>query len=210
MFISRHFVFIHIPKTGGNFVREILENHAPESWELQRLEDHATHEQIPATHRELPRLSMVRNPFSWHVSWFHFQQKTPSDFFNEISQGGTLDFGATMRRAYSDGGLLANTSGALTETLLEALGQGLMGARIGKMEDMRTELPRLLAGCTTVPKPMQEAIEQLPRQNTSQHQHYSTYYDEELRDIVRTKDDPVFDFFGYEWEDAPASSNAGS
>ena len=203
MFISRHFVFIHIPKTGGNFVRELFERHAPESWELKRLEDHATYEQIPATHRELPRLAMTRNPFSWHVSWFHFQQKAPSDFFNEISQGQTLDFAATMRRAYTGNGLLANSSGALTQTMLEAIGQGLMGSRIGKMEDMRNELLRLLSGCTTVPASMQDAIERLPKQNTSKHNHYSSYYDEELRDIVRTKDAPVFDFFGYEWEDAP-------
>lgn len=205
MFLTQHFVFIHIPKTGGNFVRQVLEKHAPEGWEVQRFDDHATHEQIPATHRGLPRLAMVRNPFSWHVSWFHFQQKVPSDFFNEISQGGTLDFGATMRRAYTGDGLLANSSGALTQTLEGALGQGLNGARMGMMEDMRSELMRMLAECTTIPRSMAEAIEQMPRQNISQHDHYSTYYDPELRDIVRAKEAPVFDFFGYEWQDAPVT-----
>lgn len=203
MFLTRHFVFTHIPKTGGNFVRQILEDYAPATWELQKLEDHASHEQIPATHRELPRLAMARNPFSWHVSWFHFQQKNPHDFFQEISQGGTLDFGAAMRRAYTGDGRLANSAGALTQTLLEMLGQGLGGANIGMMEDMRKELLRLFAECTEVPRSMEEAIMKMPRQNTTQHNHYSTYYDQELRDIVRTKDAPVFDFFGYEWEDAP-------
>ena len=51
---------------------------------------------------------------------------------------------------------------------------------------------------------MASAIQQAPPQNTSKHRHYSSYYDEELRDLIRTKDAPVFDFFGYEWEDAPS------
>ena len=54
MFLTRHFVFVHIPKTGGNFVRELLEQHAPEDWQVQRLEDHLTYEHIPASHRDLP------------------------------------------------------------------------------------------------------------------------------------------------------------
>jgi hypothetical protein len=202
MFLTRHFVFVHIPKTGGNFVRQILEDHAPEQWQVQRLEDHATYDQIPSTHRDLPRIALARNPFSWHVSWFHFQQKNPHDFFNRISDGGKLGFAQSMRRAYTGDGPLANSSGALTQTLFEMLGQGLDGAVVGKMEGMRSELLRLFSLCTKVPQAMATAIEKMPPQNTSSHAHYSTYYDSELRDLIRAKDAPVFDFFGYEWSDS--------
>ncbi|MCK5941676.1 MAG: hypothetical protein KAI24_06890 [Planctomycetes bacterium] len=87
------------------------------------------------------------------------------------------------------------------------LGQGLEGATLGKMEQMRDELLRLFAACTDVPEPLARAIRELPPQNTSRHAHYSTYYDDELRRIVRAKDAPVFDYFGYEWEDGPAGDD---
>lgn len=204
MFLTRHFVFVHIPKTGGNFVREILERHAPPEWELQGLDTHATHDQIPPSHRDLPRLAIARNPFAWHVSWFHFQQRVQDEFFRRISDDGKLDFAGSMRRAYTAGGPLAQQAGALTQTLLDMLGQGLEGAKVGKMESLREDLLGMIGACTTVPPAMASAIQQAPPQNTSKHRHYSSYYDEELRDLIRTKDAPVFDFFGYEWEDAPS------
>ncbi len=203
MYLTRHFVFVHVPKTGGNFVRELLERYAPEDWHVQRLEDHLTHESIPASHRDLPRLAIARNPFAWHVSWFHFQQKNPSAFFDQISDGGALDFQASMRRAYTGDGPLANSSGALTQTLFDMLGRGLEGAKVGTMEALREDLLRLFSECVEVPRALREALEELPPQNTSRHAHYSTYYDDELRAIVRDKDAPVFDYFGYEWEEAP-------
>lgn len=204
MFLTRHFVFVHVPKTGGNFVREILEQHAPDDWQLQALEAHATWREIPPGHRDLPRLAFARNPFSWYVSWFHFQRKEArSEFFLRISDGGTLDFQTTMRRALTGDGPLAHSAGALTQTLLDMLGEGLEGARVGKMEQMREDMLRLFGECAEVPEAMARAIRELPPQNTSSHRHYSSYYDDELRRLVRDKDAPVFDFFGYEWEDAP-------
>jgi hypothetical protein len=203
MFLTRHFVFVHIPKTGGNFVHTILQDHAPPEWELQMADTHASHEQIPESHRHLPRLAFARNPFSWHVSWFHFQQRTRDEMFMNISDNGKLEFADSMRRAYTGDGLLAKSSGALTQTLFEMLGEGLEGAVVGKIELMREELLRMFGQCTEVPTAMAEAIQQVPPQNTSRHAHYSTYYDRELRDIVRDKDGPVFDHFGYEWEEPP-------
>ncbi|MFN3241589.1 MAG: hypothetical protein ACE37K_08765 [Planctomycetota bacterium] len=207
MYLTRHFVFVHIPKTGGNFVRELLERYAPADWQVQRLDDHLKHDSIPASHRDLPRLAIARNPFAWHVSWYHFQRKHPSDFFRWISADDTLDFRATMRRAYTGDGPLANSSGALTQTLIDMLGQGLEGAKVGKMETLRKDLLRLFGECVEVPAELDRAIRDLPPQNASRHAHYSTYYDDELRRIVRAKDAPVFDFFGYEWESAPPTAD---
>ena len=62
----------------------------------------------------------------------------------------------------------------------------------------------MLGECTEVPTAMAEAILDEPPANTSKHAHYSTYYDEEVRNLVQVKDAPVFDFFNYEWEEQPA------
>ena len=184
-------------------MREILENHVPADWQVERLEDHATYAQIPASHRNLPRLAFARNPFSWHVSWFHYQRKHQSDFFLKISEGGRLGFADTMKNAYTGNGPLSGSSGALTQTLFDMLGRGLNGAKVGKMEQMREEMVRLFSECGPMPPETAHAIHALPPQNTSNHEHFSTYYDDELRSLVRDRDAPVFDFFGYEWEQPP-------
>lgn len=203
MFLTRHFVFIHVPKTGGNFVQNILTDHAPASWELEICEEHATYEQIPDSHIHLPRLAFARNPFSWHVSWFHFQQKVRHRFYRRISEDGKLGFADSMRRAYTGDGPLAHSSGALTQTLFDMLGTGLQGAKVGKVEAMRAELLRMFGECTEVPTSMAEAILDEPPANTSKHAHYSTYYDEEVRNIIQAKEAAVFDFFHYEWNEQP-------
>lgn len=201
MILTRHFVFVHVPKTGGNFVRAVLERHAPADWQVRRLADHQTYADIPATHAGLPMLAFVRNPFAWYVSWFHFQQKARDDFFLRISDGGRLGFADSMRRALASGPALEHGEGPFLQTLWSMLGPGLEGARVGRMETLRADLLRLMGEICDVPESMAAAIEALPSQNKSAHGHYSRYYDAELRALVRQKDGPIFDHFGYEWED---------
>jgi len=214
--LTRDFVFVHIPKTGGNFVRAVLEDHAPADWQVERCEDHATWRDVPASHAELPKLAFVRNPFAWYVSWFHYQQKTRDPFFLEISDDGRLGFLDTMRRVYgtpwpgaagrgqvSGDHSLPLGEGPFLQMLWDMLGPGLEGCRVGKMEILRDDLLRLLAELTTVPAALESAVLSLPAQNTSRHGHYSRYYDAELRDLVLARDRPIFDYFGYAWEEGP-------
>lgn len=205
MILCRSFVFLHVPKTGGNFVRAVLEDHAPAAWQVQRCSDHATFADVPASHRALPKLAFVRNPFAWYVSWFHFQQRERAPFFLEVSDGGRRSFAATMRAVFASGGALQHGEGPFLQTLWQMLGPGLEGCRVGKMETMREDLLRLLGEVEAVPPAMAAAIQALPRQNTSAHDHYARYYDDELRDLVRRKDGPIFDHFGYAFEAAPGS-----
>ena len=91
MIIADDFVFVHQPKTGGTFVREAL-------WEVSRREErrlprglfqrlglvrpryayaetesyHGTCHEIPPAHRGKKILSIVRNPFDFYVSFYHF------------------------------------------------------------------------------------------------------------------------------------------
>src|SRR6185436_1800315 len=101
---------LHVPKTAGNFVRRVLVEHAPSDWEVVVAEDHATWREVPPSHQELPRLAFVRNPFAWYVSWLHFQQRTRDAFYLQISDGGRLDFAATMSRAFGPGGPFATSA----------------------------------------------------------------------------------------------------
>ena len=205
MLLTRHFVYVHVPRTGGNFVRQVLIPHAPAEWGLRLLGDHDTIAAIPSSHLHLPRLAFVRNPYSWYVSWFSYQQRIRDPFFLEISDGGRLPFGPSMRRALQSRRALAEGEGPFTQTIKDMLGPGLMQVQMGRTEQLREDLLRILAGIVTLPAPMAEAIHALPPQNTSERGHFADYYDAELRQMVWEKDRQVFEYFGYRWEDAPAS-----
>ena len=70
-------------------------------------------------------------------------------------------------------------------------------------ESCRDALTKMLAPIPDVPEAMLAAIRSRPRFNTSSHHHYSSYYDAALREMVYTRDRPIFDHFGYRWESAP-------
>ena len=201
MFLTRHFVYLHVPRTGGNFVLRLLEDHAPADWQMQRCADHATVADIPASHAALPKFAFVRNPYDWYVSWFHFQQRTRAPFFLEISEQGTLPFAATMRCTLQSREALALGEGPYTQTIRSMLGHDVAGVRIGKQERLREDLLRILAAIVPVPPELEAAIRALPAQNTSAHDHWSHYYDPELRAIIAAKDREAFQFFGYGWEE---------
>ncbi|MGE3172362.1 MAG: hypothetical protein AB7O97_07020 [Planctomycetota bacterium] len=199
MILSDHFVFLHVPKTGGTFVRRILERYAPKSWNVVMGDDHANRDNIPASHAHLPILGFVRNPYSWYVSWYHFQQDMREPFFLEISEDGALPFGETMRRAILSREEILLGAGPFTQMLQHMFGEQGNGVRYGRMEDMRVDLPRMFGELTEVPAPMREAIESMEKKNTSEHDPYHTYYDDELRELIRERDKVVFELFDYEW-----------
>lgn len=201
MYLTQHFVFLHVPRTGGNFVRVLLEQHAPADWRLQRQHDHATVAEIPASHQHLPRLAIVRNPYAWYVSWFHFQQKTRDAFFLEVSDGGRLGFQDSLRNALQSRDALQRGEGPFTQTIREMLGHDVAGVHVGKFERLRSELLRLFGLCVAVPPGLAAAIQALPVQNASEHRHWRTYYDADLRDRIAAKDREALRFFGYSFDD---------
>ena len=86
------FIFIHLPKTGGTFVSEIINKmvskksffyksplkyeriwkdiHKPNSYDIYG--PHGTCEQIAPEHKDLPIVSVFRDPFDRYVSLFKF------------------------------------------------------------------------------------------------------------------------------------------
>lgn len=74
MIINDKFVFIHNPRTGGAFVKNTFKQTFPES-DFLRLEDyHLPVSSLPEKHRAKMKFGMVRNPWAWYVSLYHFQQ----------------------------------------------------------------------------------------------------------------------------------------
>jgi hypothetical protein len=97
MIATPRFVFLHLHKSGGTFVNECLLSFVPGA---RRLGYHLPRSAIPAELAGLPVLGLVRNPWSYYVSWYSFQAGLPQQnaLFRVLSDDGRLGFEGTISR----------------------------------------------------------------------------------------------------------------
>ena len=117
MIVTDRFVFLHLHKSGGTFVNHWLIRFFPEA---KVLGYHLPRSQTPAEYSGLPVVGLVRNPWSYYVSWYAFQSKMarPNALFGILSDGGALGFEATIRNMVDLG-----TSGSHLDAVVAALPQ---------------------------------------------------------------------------------------
>jgi hypothetical protein len=204
MILSSKFVFVHLPKTGGSFVRELMTHHAPPAWQISLLDDHPTIRDIPATHQHLPIFGLVRNPFDWYVSWYHYLKAHRSDpFFNHISQQGSLDFNSTISAAFDvDISAIFQFPCAFSSSpfgcyMNYIFGNDLNRLMLGKMETLRSDLRAILKRCDALTETLDQQIDSFPVVNVSDHLPYRSYYDKTLKNLILTRDREVLDRFDY-------------
>jgi hypothetical protein len=115
MIVTARFVFLHLHKSGGSFVNEFLLRHLSDA---RPIGYHLPRRMIPPIYDELPALGLVRNPWSYYVSWFTFQSNrpTPNVLFKVLSENGRLDFKSTVRNMLELG-----SGGSLLQPLIEGL-----------------------------------------------------------------------------------------
>jgi hypothetical protein len=96
MIATDRFVFLHLHKSGGTFANECLLRFVPGA---RRLGYHLPRSLIPRELAHLPALGLVRNPWSYYVSWHAFQSSRaePNVLYRVLSDGGRLGFEATIR-----------------------------------------------------------------------------------------------------------------
>jgi hypothetical protein len=204
MILSSKFVFLHVPKTGGSFVRELLTHHAPEGWHISLHDNHPTIRDIPQSHAHLPIFGLVRNPFDWYVSWYHYLKQHRNDpFFNQISQQGSLDFKATMSAAFEvDIGAMFQFPCHFSNSpfgcyMNYIFGNDLNRLRLGKMESLREDLRDFLRGTDALTDRLDQQIDSFPVVNVSDHLPYRSYYDDALRALISSRDKEVLERFDY-------------
>jgi hypothetical protein len=229
MIVTDRFVFLHLHKSGGTFVSDCLLRFIPSAREVGY---HLPRQRIPAAAAGLPMLGLVRNPWSYYVSWHAFQagREQPNALYRVTSDDGRLDFKSTIRHLLELATDEARLGRLLTElpadygnrginlpgfALAAIRGSGLGfysflydymygpqdgRVRVGRMETLRAELPAMIEATGT---PVTDALgayiaEAAPR-NTTQHAHYTEYYDDELRERVARRDAPIIAHHGYEF-----------
>ena len=115
MIATGRFVFLHLHRSGGTFVNECLLRFVPDA---RLIGYHLPHSLIPPDLAALPVLGMVRDPWSYYVSWHSFQatKREPNALFRVLSDGGRLGFRDTVRNMLELG-----SSSVFLDRLLDAL-----------------------------------------------------------------------------------------
>jgi len=106
MIVTDKFVFLHLPRSGGTFVSEVIRKSFPSAREIGF---HFPRDLLPGEYSHLPVLGTVRNPWEFYVSWYHhhYSSKRYSPFkhviFCCVSEDRRLDFVRTIQNALNLG-----------------------------------------------------------------------------------------------------------
>jgi tetratricopeptide (TPR) repeat protein len=141
MIITDRFVFIHMHKTGGQTLNDAITDCIRDH---QVVGYHFPRRMIPAQYTHLPVVGLVRNPWSWYVSWYSFnrQPNIRNSLYYVVSEDGRLDFASTVSnlvRLGSDDESARRQREQLIDILPETLdgnrGVGLTRQDIGDLGD---------------------------------------------------------------------------
>ena len=96
MIVTDKFVFIHLARTGGTFVSEVIKKFFPSAQEIGR---HLPRELLPKEYSHLPVLGTVRNPWEFYVSTYHYvcSRYATSILVSWMSENGRLGFLDSIR-----------------------------------------------------------------------------------------------------------------
>lgn len=226
MIVCNKFVFLHLHKSGGTFVNQMMAKCIPYA---RQIGYHLPYKELPASFRRQPVLGTVRNPWSYYVSWYHFQaaQERPNDLFQCMSENNTLNFddtvsnllclhsspqkiqelAALMPETYVNHGLnltrdcilsIAGSGQGFFSFLYKRLYAGADKLTVLKMENLRDGLRTFLDRHDVEPRSrLHEFINNTPRLNTSDHSGYTSYYSSALRSLVAESESALIEEHGY-------------
>jgi hypothetical protein len=199
--LQKRFLFVHIPKTAGNSIQSALRDYSEDQLVALRQEQdgierfglrnpnykikkHSTlGEYRDALGNEqfcnLYRFTCVRNPWDRMVSYYFTPTQTPESWDRK-------KFRKTIFKAVS-----------VADYLRLDNGEGDPFVNVDYI--MRFE--NLAEDFRTVCRTLAIMPPTLPRHNRSSREHYSKYYDDELRELVRTRFAAEIERFCYTFEE---------
>ena len=195
---NKKFLYVHIPKTGGTTIQDVLdvENYPKGHLSLKDLKK----ELGSAIIKEYITFTTVRNPWSWYVSWyFYLKQKNmgDSDFKKEYEILNKNSFEKWIKFVYnSRDSLVFENYGNNTPKYQQMLDWGFDGEKYVdyfiKIEELSEEKLREVG---------LDVKYTHTQSNTSKHAHYSTYYNDTTKEIVRNMHKEDIQYFNYKFED---------
>jgi len=102
MIVTDEFVFVHLPRSAGTFISELIKNFFPSAHEVGY---HLPRSLLPKESSHLPILGAVRNPWEFYVSWYHhvWPRDASTTLVSWLTQNGNVDFSGAIRNALNLG-----------------------------------------------------------------------------------------------------------
>jgi len=214
MIISPHFIWVHVPKTGGTWLRGVLER-GLNRYALGKViyPGHHRLRDVPQEERiGRPVLWVVRNPWDWHVSYYHFwrthwEHRTGS-YSLPVDQwtGAQWEWDTILKTTDSFAAALPamverkTLWGVLQYLILDDNG-AWPDSLPCHFERMRTEVVEFLGNALGRHMPgrlKQELLKRRP-ENISPHGDYRGYYTAETRELVARAESELIERFGYDF-----------
>lgn len=102
MIVTDKFAFVHLPRSGGTFVSEVIRKFFPSAHEIGY---HLPRTLLPREYSHLPILGGVRNPWKFYVSWYHhvWPRDAATPLISWVTENGKLGFEGAIRNALNLG-----------------------------------------------------------------------------------------------------------
>ena len=199
--LQKSFLFVHIPKTAGNSIQSVLRDYSEDQLLALRKEQdgierfglrnpkykikkHSTLSEYrdalgEEQFRNLYKFTCVRNPWDRMVSYYFTPTQNPEKWSRRKFRGlisKAVSVADYLRLGDDDPDPFGNV-------------------------DYLMRFENLTDDFRTVCGQLEISPAALPQHNRSSRDHYSKYYDDELRELVRTKFAAEIDRFGYTFEE---------
>ena len=171
-------IFLHIPRTAGSY----LSNYFGACGGIY-VHGHGSLSEIEGVEKHF-NFAFIRNPWDWYVSKYHFEKtfkKLPSfkEYVMTLSEDASLT-GVFKKLCYKNGVYSLDY--------------------MGRFEDIEKSIRNLITLCNLTPQISYKdfcEMDNKNRVNSSNHNHYTEYYDEELITIIAERDKEIIERFNY-------------
>lgn len=205
MIINNTFGFIHIQKTGGTYIRRVMEKAYGEENLLffaakidpycGNSSPHHTFNETPTEYKHLPMFAFIRNPWDWYVSWFHFFSVLPN--IRMAAGQDWLDWWAKNKKKGFKQTVIENIDRYNKQIQnFTNFPNTPPNLALKNFDNLTTETLNYIKTYGNT----QRAVDMASRfgvVNKSEHNHYTTYYDKELEQLVRDEYNTIINMFNF-------------
>ena len=217
MIYGAHFNLIHVPKTGGTWMRAVSQE-LPKGYVRDIHPRHQPYSDLPREIAKKPTYAFVRNPWDWYVSLYSHRNANIRHKRHEFAKPYAQldDFHRRVYDRFSGDFARSLEVPMAWEEVEDRMGEPLkwVGGRFFRMttspfgfqvkvlrfEDSPVEgFVKILKETTPggLPPKVERMIRRHPKKNVSERRPYREYYTPELRDKVAQVDAAFIARFGY-------------
>ena len=201
---DKNLLFIHIQKTGGTSVTQLLQRQIPDLVPFLGKHDPArlAREHLGPAYDAMFKIAFVRNPWDRLVSWYTMivdnSQRVPREKHNRLWR-------YVLSRSRNFEEFIVHCTDVIDDEdgqksfvfnqldyITDDDGRIIVDF-IGRYETLHADTARLLGGLG-----LTDWL--LPHRNPSEHRHYTRYYTDAMRDLVAERFARDIEFFGYRFE----------